>query len=196
SDSRLTNNLRYAGQYHDAETGLHYNTRRYYDPVSGRYITPDPLGVAGGWNLYDYANGDPVNQMDPTGEWVWVVIRVAITVYDVYTAYQEIKDNGLCADWTRLIPIPIKVPKVKWLNKRKRQCSTPCECARGGANSFPEDTLVHALDERGQPALKPIASLKLGEKVLAHREWKSADVALSYDPITDIYVTPERQRTL
>src|SRR5690606_28258555 len=116
SDSRLTNHLRQAGQYFDAETGLHYNNRRYYDPVPGRYITPDPLGVAGGWNLYDYANGDPTNQIDPTGEWVWLVIRVAITVYDVYTTYQEIKENGLCADWTRLIPIPIKVPKVKWLN--------------------------------------------------------------------------------
>src|SRR5690606_39852011 len=70
---------------------------------------------------------------------------------------------GVVDPWTRPIPIPIKAPKVKWLTKRKRQCSNPCECPMGGgANSFPADTLVHALDEQGQPALKPIASLKLG----------------------------------
>ena len=38
--------LRFAGQYFDAETGLHYNRHRYYDPLSARYTTADPLGLA------------------------------------------------------------------------------------------------------------------------------------------------------
>ena len=38
--------LRFPGQYFDAETGLHYNFHRYYDPEIARYITPDPLGLA------------------------------------------------------------------------------------------------------------------------------------------------------
>ncbi|HKI45812.1 MAG TPA: DUF6531 domain-containing protein, partial [Balneolales bacterium] len=38
-------NIRFAGQYYDAETGLHYNWNRYYDPETGNYITPDPLGI-------------------------------------------------------------------------------------------------------------------------------------------------------
>ena len=40
-------NLRYQGQYLDRETGLHYNTFRYYDPDIGRFTTPDPIGLAG-----------------------------------------------------------------------------------------------------------------------------------------------------
>ena len=48
-------NLRYQGQYLDRETGLHYNTFRYYDPDTGRFTQPDPIGLAGGLNLYQYA---------------------------------------------------------------------------------------------------------------------------------------------
>lgn len=193
SDNRLTNNLRFAGQYFDTESGLHYNTRRYYDPIAGRYITADPIGIAGGWNLYDYANGDPANQLDPRGEWVWVVINVAMTVYDVYTEYQQYKETG-CVDWTRLIPVPKWVPRIKWIPKRVRQCSNPCECMGGGGNSFTPDTLVHALDAQGQAALKPIASLKVGDKVLAKSEWKADADSLSYEPITDIISTPNREQ--
>ncbi len=58
--------LRYAGQYADAETGLHYNLFRYYDPQVGRFITPDPIGLAGGLNLYAYAP-NPLSWIDPWG---------------------------------------------------------------------------------------------------------------------------------
>lgn len=48
-------NLRYQGQYLDRQTGLHYNTFRYYDPDTGRFLCQDPIGLAGGLNLYIYA---------------------------------------------------------------------------------------------------------------------------------------------
>jgi RHS repeat-associated protein len=48
-------NLRFQGQYFDDETGLHYNTFRYYDPEVGRFVTQDPIGLLGGENLYKYA---------------------------------------------------------------------------------------------------------------------------------------------
>ncbi|NIF22818.1 RHS repeat-associated core domain-containing protein, partial [Candidatus Pantoea multigeneris] len=58
--------LRYAGQYEDRETGLHYNLFRYYDPQVGRFTTPDPIGVLGGFNLYQYAP-NPNGWVDPLG---------------------------------------------------------------------------------------------------------------------------------
>ncbi|MBN3723569.1 type IV secretion protein Rhs [Burkholderia sp. Ac-20379] len=59
-------NLRFQGQYLDRETGLHYNTFRFYDPDIGRFIHPDPIGLAGGANLYQYAP-NPISWIDPWG---------------------------------------------------------------------------------------------------------------------------------
>jgi RHS repeat-associated protein len=48
-------------------SGLQYKRNRYYDPRSGQFTQEDPIGLAGGMNLYGYANGDPVNYSDPFG---------------------------------------------------------------------------------------------------------------------------------
>ena len=62
----IEQNLRYQGQYLDRETGLHYNTFRYYDPDIGRFTQPDPIGLLGGFNLYQYAP-NPLTWIDPLG---------------------------------------------------------------------------------------------------------------------------------
>ena len=62
----LTNPIRFQGQYHDHETGLHYNRYRYYDPRVGRFVSKDPISYAGGLNLYAYAP-NPVEWIDPLG---------------------------------------------------------------------------------------------------------------------------------
>jgi RHS repeat-associated protein len=63
----FTYHLRFPGQYFDAETGLHYNYFRDYDPSTGRYVQSDPIGLAGGMNTYAYVGNDPVNWVDPRG---------------------------------------------------------------------------------------------------------------------------------
>lgn len=59
--------LRFPGQWEDPVTGLYYNLLRDYDPATGRYLSPDPLGLRAGPNPYLYVNGDPVRHVDPTG---------------------------------------------------------------------------------------------------------------------------------
>lgn len=63
----FTLNLRFPGQYFDKETGLHYNHHRYYSPRLARYLSPDPIGLAGGLNLYTYVGGNPLSNIDPAG---------------------------------------------------------------------------------------------------------------------------------
>ncbi|MEQ4763557.1 RHS repeat-associated core domain-containing protein, partial [Klebsiella aerogenes] len=56
----------FQGQYFDAETGLHYNRHRYYDPEIAGFISQDPIGLAGGLNVYQYAP-NPLGWVDPWG---------------------------------------------------------------------------------------------------------------------------------
>ena len=69
-------NLRFPGQYYDAETetagsgsGLHCNRFRYYGPGAGRYISADPIGQGGGVNVLQYAHALPTVLADPLGLW-------------------------------------------------------------------------------------------------------------------------------
>jgi RHS repeat-associated protein len=61
------NSLRWKGLLYDTETGLYYMRARYYDPRMRRFISEDPLGLAGGINQFAFVENDPVNNSDPTG---------------------------------------------------------------------------------------------------------------------------------
>ena len=124
----------FPGQYFDVESNLHYNTRRYYDPKIGRYITQDPIGFSGGLNLYRYANGNPINRIDPTGEIVpAIILGVRIVATEAAIMYGRCVANcmatqaisnaiGVCDDgdcfkeclnplnWVRKTP---KAPRAK-----------------------------------------------------------------------------------
>ncbi|WP_437659352.1 RHS repeat-associated core domain-containing protein [Sorangium sp. So ce1182] len=66
--------FRFRGQYADDETGLSYNRYRYYDPATGRYLSPDPVGLLGGLDAFGYAADCPTSAVDPDGL-MYTVIR-------------------------------------------------------------------------------------------------------------------------
>ena len=63
----VTFNLRYPGQYYDKESNLHYNYFRSYSAERGRYTQADPIGLEGGFNRFGYVDGNPLDDIDPSG---------------------------------------------------------------------------------------------------------------------------------
>ena len=98
----FTMRIRFPGQYLDEETGWHYNWNRYYDPKIGRYITSDPIGHAGGLNLYEYASSNALRMMDPFGFEVYYQgnllanqhVQSALTSLDSYLPGYDINVTG------------------------------------------------------------------------------------------------------
>ena len=82
-------NLRFQGQYLDRETGLHYNTFRYYDPDMGRFICPDPIGLQGGLNLGSYSP-NPLSWIDP---WGWACANNGNAKKHGGTAHNQMIDD-------------------------------------------------------------------------------------------------------
>lgn len=70
---------RYTGMERDEESGLEYHSARYYSPWLGRWLSPDPIGIADGVNLYQYVRGNPICRNDFTGKsWRDIVKGVAV----------------------------------------------------------------------------------------------------------------------
>src|SRR5206468_13033167 len=65
--STVPNSLQLVGREYDAETQLYYARARYIDPAVGRFVSEDPIGLAGGINRYAFVGNDPVNGWDPSG---------------------------------------------------------------------------------------------------------------------------------
>ncbi|UGS89374.1 RHS domain-containing protein (plasmid) [Ralstonia wenshanensis] len=107
----IQNPIRFQGQYFDHETGLHYNRHRYYDPAVGRFISKDPIGLAGGIHAYQYAR-NPISSIDPLG--LTGMTPPTITAADV-TDKTRTEIRGL-ANQKGLIPAKTDVSgaPIKW----------------------------------------------------------------------------------
>jgi RHS repeat-associated protein len=195
--STITNNLRFAGQYYDSETGLHYNYRRYYDPQAGVYLTPDPLGFGGGDNFYSYAGANPINLIDPYGECglvgagvgaiggaLWCGVMMAFD--PCYTMGDCLMDIALgaaggatCgAGW-----IGNATSKGLGLANRANKARKPGKVADGlggrggprgnggsGANCGVNSFTPDTLVHTKEGP-RPIKDIKVGDEVLAYAEW-------------------------
>jgi RHS repeat-associated protein len=84
------------GYYTDGETGLILCTYRYYDPSNRRWLTRDPIGYEGGINLYGYVGNNPVNYVDPSGEFANVIGGAVVSVA---TGWVIAKLTGDCYSW-------------------------------------------------------------------------------------------------
>ncbi|QNP49361.1 RHS repeat-associated core domain-containing protein [Diaphorobacter aerolatus] len=86
--------IKLQGQQIDEESGLHYNRYRYYDTRVGRYITEDPIGLAGGWNTSAYALANPNNWVDPLGLEVYLCKQPAFGIKNGPVDHHWIKTDS------------------------------------------------------------------------------------------------------
>jgi RHS repeat-associated protein len=94
------NSSQYTGREND-NNGLYFYRARYYDPVLKRFISEDPIGLAGGINSHAYVEGDPVSFTDPEGEF-GIVGGLGSAGFEIFTQMIINVYNGnsiTCIDW-------------------------------------------------------------------------------------------------
>jgi len=75
-ESIISNNVLFQGRNYESETGLYYFRARYFHPGLNRFLQTDPMGYEDSMNLYQAFNQNPINFVDPMGEWVQALIPI------------------------------------------------------------------------------------------------------------------------
>jgi RHS repeat-associated protein len=128
----IDNNLRLAGQYYDAETGLYYNYHRYYDPVTGRYLQTDPYRE--GLNLYAYCHNNPNSFIDPRGLCVaWKAIKwFGITMWEGF--WQTV--DMLAYFIHEVLNLPFTIMDLIGIDERDQEFLTLYFCQAGASEAL------------------------------------------------------------
>ncbi|MFG3285304.1 polymorphic toxin-type HINT domain-containing protein [Streptomyces sp. NPDC048111] len=166
SGQTTTNPYTFTGREDDS-TGLLYYRDRYYDSATGRFISQDPLGQAGGANLYQYALSSPTTYSDPTGNNPLIAGCIVGGLMDGGLDWLTQRLSGRKVNWGQVATAGVTGcmsgmlgEGLGMLVEAKAGARAAESCLR---NSFTADTQVLMAD--GTP--KAIQSIKVGDTVIA-----------------------------
>jgi len=205
ASSTITYNLRFAGQYYDSETGLHNNGFRVYCPsCGGRYLQPDPLGLAGGIHRYNYTPGDPINKTDSlgllpdpislastaadvaaigadlaAGEYGAATVDVGVAGVDaLLTAYSPVPGSSQAGNLLRSYRLLKKLSNAK---KTAQACETAVKETKWVLGSFKSETKwTNQLQKRGWTKDQITEAIERGEQFATENLVNKGNAATRY----------------
>ena len=137
-----TLDARFPGQWFQAETGLHYNWHRSYDPTLGRYTQPDPLGFIDGPSVYGYAMSSPLRHVDQDGRNAATVVRALQLARECAGNPIKCQRDILCPALQTAKQIACSVPGCKSPSMQsslahfRLRAAEACLAARDAINAF------------------------------------------------------------
>jgi RHS repeat-associated protein len=199
SGSASANSTQFTGRENDG-SGLYFYRARYYDPLTGRFLSEDPAGFAAGDpNLYRYVGNSPTNASDPSGLFVDTVLDAGFVAYDIYNlATGSRKDFGANLLALGLDVLGLAIPFATGLGHID-------DLARFGDDALSlGDNAIHYVDDLPSPARmcsftgdtevatpdgsQQISTLEVGDIVLA---WDESSGAVVRRKVTAVQPHPD-----
>jgi RHS repeat-associated protein len=193
-------NLRFPGQYYDAESGLIYNYFRYYDASTGRYLEGDPIGLHGGLNPYSYTLNSPLVSSDPLGLYKSARWLSGPSLGGI--SREKIGEMGFGEYWT-LIPPAIGFGGTWWMIKAQISGVVECideeECGEHRRDVFNVNVdlgkrvgigygiTTYPWFQAGRKAAEALSSINHAIEVYRN-EWTQMAIDMARNPMTSCFI--------